>query len=497
MSKDLYNSQHFTHDAAVATFCSCADGVEENTDGSLSVDWDKVETVVIDDPPRANAFDTDTFYRLPATVAKPIKQPYHYGEDSLVWLKKPREELKKAAWSLDNAPVALDHPETTMVKDVSDVHGFWNDTFYIDSSDDLRSFAHIPVNDEDAKEHIEENQDVSVGFYNKIARLDEYDGIVGGGDDEDDIDGYQTNMVFDHCAFLGTGRCSSEHGCGLDDAPSHGRGHVAVDGDDGTSFKYGVDITDISENSNPTDDSHSMKETTDAPSGIYTEDGEWYGISPSENPDGDEPKYPLNSCNDVKDAWNLRGSGDYTIEKSTLESRIQRVSDSKDCPPEYRPWENKDIMPEIEIDLDDLEAEAAIDRLAEQHEGVSEVTDELQELREVSNTVEKVTDEIDIELSEVPEKIDELTDKAEQYEEIMQERMESDAADLAELTDRFEDADEVLEAYDSREDIQDRIELLEDAVETSATTTDSGTDETVDSPEEELTRGREVPEAWK
>lgn len=506
----MYDEQHFTHDSAIASFTTEADGITVDSEDEVTIDWSKVRTVTVDNPPHAEAFDTKQFYRLPATVAKPIRQPYHYGEDNLVWLKKPREELKKAAWSLDNAPVTLDHPDTTMVKDVEDVHGFWDDTQYVDAVDDLDSYAHIPVDDEAAKSHIEENGDVSVGFYNRVARTDEYDGVVGGDDDDDEetIDGYQTNMLFNHCAFVDTGRCSSEQGCGLDTGPAHGRGHVAVDGEDGPAFKYGTSITNISETEETTD---SMRETTDQPEGIHVMDGDWYGIAPSETSD-DEPKYDLNTCNDVRDAWNLRGSGDYDIEQSTLEARIKRAADSHDCPAEYRPWEsveeetdctdcgdctekttNTFTMSELEIDLDDLAAEAAIDKLAEQHEGIKELTDELSELRDVKESVDEVLEAFDAEsLDEVADTYEELSDKADAYDEIEQERMEQDAEHLVELTDRFEGADEVLEQYDTREDIQDRIDLLEDAVETSETTTDSGPSD----PETEIRGNRYEPDAW-
>lgn len=504
----MYDETHFTHDAAVASFKEDANGIERTEDGDISIDWDEVEQVTVNNPPHADAFETKQFYRLPATVAKPIRQPYHYGEDNLVWLKKPREELKKAAWSLDNAPVTMSHPETTMVKDVDDVHGFWDDTRYVDGVDDLDSYAHIPVDDDEAKEYVEEHGDVSVGFYNKIARVDEYDGIVGGSDDSDEVDGYQTNMVFDHCAFVGTGRCSSEHGCGLDDAPAHGKGYVA---DEEGAFKWGT----VTNNKVEED-----METVDQPEGIYTEDGDWYGISPSENPDGDSPKYPLNSCNDVKDAWNLRGHGSYSVEQSTLEARIKRVSESKDCSDEYRPWADEyegetDVKPEavdycpcndcenetethMEFDfaLDDLTAEAALDRLAEQHEGIEELTDELDELRGLAEAVDEALESIDVDsLEAVPEYVEGLEEKADGYDDIMQERLEEDAEKLAELTDKFEDAEEVLEQYDSREEVQDRIELLKDAVETSETTTDSGNEP--ETPEETIHSNRVVPDAWK
>lgn len=524
----MYDEQHFTHDAAVVSFKEDADGITVDEDGDVAIDWDSVETVTIDNPPHAEAFDTKEFYRLPATVAKPIRQPYHYGEDTLVWLKKPREELKKAAWSLDNAPVTLDHPETTMVKDVDDIHGFWNDTHYIDSLDDLDSYAHIPVGDEEAKEHIEENNDVSVGFYNEIARLDDYDGVVGGGDDEEeDLDGYQTRMLFDHTAFVGVGRCPTEAGCGIDAAPSHGRGMVEVDG----SFKYGTAITDISETREQRDSSHSMEETTDQPSGIHVADGTWFAVGPGEHTKDstdypDDAMFPVDSCSDVEDAWTLRNNAKgLSISSDTLATRIKRVADAKDC--SGMPWESEDslttddiadaaerysisgrcadcdnededtndTMTEFELDLDDLTAEAALERVGDQHEGIQEIVDEYHELQELRESVDEVTEDLDAGLEEIPGLVEELREKADAFDEIKQEEKEEDAERLAEMADRFEDADEVLAEYDSHEDIVDRIELLEEATETSETTTDSGGEDP--DPEEELRSGRQVPDAWK
>jgi hypothetical protein len=75
----------------------------------------------------------------------------------------------------------------------------------------------------------------------------------------------------------------------------------------------------------------------DAPSGIHTMDGNWYGIAPSETAD-DEAKYELNTCNDVKDAYNLRNNGDYDIDTDTLVSRIKRAAEAHGCDGEQTPW---------------------------------------------------------------------------------------------------------------------------------------------------------------
>jgi len=88
-------------------------------------------------------------------------------------------------------------------------------------------------------------------------------------------------------------------------------------------------IEEIRSSSSTSDSAH--------PDGIYVEDGNWYGVGPSENPD-DEPKYELNNCNDVKDAFNLRNNGDYDIDTETLVARIKRAAESHECSSKQKPW---------------------------------------------------------------------------------------------------------------------------------------------------------------
>jgi hypothetical protein len=496
-----------THDAATATFHDDASGITVDDDGGVEIAWDEVDTVRVDQPPHAEAFDTKEFYKLPATVAKPIPQPYQF-QDETMWLKKPREELKRAAWSLDNAPWTLDHPETGMVKNVDDIHGFWKSPRYIDSTDDLDADLHIPVDDEEAKGWVEKHNDVSVGFYNRIERVDEYDGIVGGSDDEDvDLDGYQTQMYFDHCASVRLGRCSSENGCGID-SPLHG--HAAPV--DAEGFKYPLRITNTDDGAEGT---VSMQSTTDAPEGIYTEDGDWYGISPSENPDGDSPKYPLNTCNDVKDAWNLRNHGSYSVDTSTLEARIKRAAKSKDCPTENRPWEdsydggidalaesidrytidcascadcdcdNENTGTTMEIDFDDLSADAALGKLASEHDGASERLDELQAAEEAAEATEETLSELD-DIEDVQALVDEVQDLRERKEdleervdELERPKMEEHAKAITEHTDRYgEDAEEVIEHFDADLDAladkREEIEELAGSYDEQTANADSG-----------------------
>lgn len=59
---------------------------------------------------------------------------------------------------------------------------------------------------------------------------------------------------------------------------------------------------------------------------------EYYAVKASET-SGDQPKYPINNCKDVKDAWKLRSHGKgLTISVEQLESRIKRRAKALGCP---------------------------------------------------------------------------------------------------------------------------------------------------------------------
>lgn len=58
---------------------------------------------------------------------------------------------------------------------------------------------------------------------------------------------------------------------------------------------------------------------------------EYYAVKASETT-GDEPKYPINNCKDVKDAWKLRSHAKgLKISQETLESRIKRRARKLGC----------------------------------------------------------------------------------------------------------------------------------------------------------------------
>lgn len=479
----MYEEQHFTRDAARASFDESADGITVDDD-DVSVDWDDVETVTIDDPPHAQAFGTKDFYKLPATVARPIPQPYQYGEDSVVWLKKPREGLKDAAWSLENAPWTMDHPDTGMVKNVDDVRGFWSDPRYVDGLDDLDADLHVPTDDEEAKEFIEENGDVSVGFYNRITEVSDYDGVVGGEDDADvDLDGYQTDMIFDHVASVAVGRCPSEQGCGID---SHSHGHIDND------FKSGTNIIhkgDGEEGAHPDRDDMTVD-------GGGEVDGQWYAV-PSEDTTGDEPKYPIDSCSDVQDAWHLRGHGEgLKIEQSTLENRIKRRAEALGCdvPGEDTDDSLYEIAPmcnntedcgcnnetdnTMDINIDDLAVDAALAKIRSQHDGVDERLDELEAYADAAEQAEDAADELGLDgVEDLADSVSVLQEQKEELEQELDEarrpQMEEDAAAIADMTDRFgDDAEAVIdELGEDPQAVADKRELVEDLVDGYSETT--------------------------
>lgn len=494
----------FTKDGGTPAFDS-ASGVVSSDDGSVDFSWDEEHVVRLDAPSDLEgAFDTDRFYKIEgATIARPIKQPYLVGDD-IEWYKKPAEELRKAAWSFDNSTYPLTHPDTGMVKDVNDIHGFWRNVRYDDDEDRLRADLYVPTADEEALAFIEDHQDVSPGFYNRV--VEEYDGETGDLTD-DEVDGFQVDMYGDHIAGVKQGRCSDGDGCGLNhDGSQHGE---VVTVDASTTWHKEQDYT--TEERIDMED-HDRDYLIAPPTTDYTEDGEYYAIAPDET-SGDSPKYPINNCSDVKDAWKLRGHGDYSISQSTLEERIKRKARDLDCTVPGTE-ESNDSSPESHEDCgctnmtddnDDFNIpDLSVDALADQNDAVSELVekrDSLQEsLDEMEQTlteafdaaehfsVELEEDECSCEavsdlVSDLDEKVDEvetLRDELDEYrEEEIQEKLDT-LEELGAERDEWEsdvaDADDPLELLD--EEIERREEVLEAAdADMSVKDIDSSTDE--------------------
>jgi hypothetical protein len=724
--------RRFTTDAPTVAFDDEASGITTDADGDTQFDWQAVETVTIDDMladssgesaqagyspqanrhPHANAFETTEFYKLPATVAKPIAQPYNADGD-VIWLQKPWQELRDAAWSLDNTPWTLGHPDTGVVQDTADIRGFWSNPRAIEATHDLDADLHVPVDDTDAQQFIADTGDVSVGFFNGVT--DQYDTDVSP-DTDVELDGYQTDLLFNHVASVQRGRCPSSKGCGIAQADEachtpdaqqvvdgqHATGtvtkalerrHTLVDSQHGDmdlsvpasaqqaaqDFRDAVERGDVPDScggpnglgrrraqqfadggelsletwvtggtsavanwharhegsespdaddpwadcgyamfhawggetarnkamrlkeqmnetqdtnmtrhtadavgdwvqwsssggpaygkivdtvtegcttrgkgsqevcaedddpvaivevydnesgeskdeevrhkmsslntwSNPPSTSDALKDTpitdtntvntTDAPSGIYTtDDGMMFAVAPDEHPDentnhADDAKYPVNNCEDVVDAWNLRGQGNISISRDTLETRIMRVAESEGCDmPATAETDEFDITTQmcngctdnsgIDMSFGDLTPEVALDKLAAEHDDIASY---LTDLRESADAANEAADELDVDTDQLAdtaavhdERVSELEDK---LSDLRRPKMEEDAQFIAERTDRFgEDASAVLDTVDDIEDLEAKRELVEDlTADTSETTAnvDDGGEMTVE-----------------
>jgi len=172
---------------------------------SSGFSWDEATTVQIDNAPHQNAFDTDRFYKIPLTAAKPVEQEYTGADGNEVTMVKPAEELRDAAWSMNNSPLTLGHPSSRIVDSVDLVHGFLRNATWNADDQALRADALIPTTDEAAREWVEKHDGVSIGFWY------EADTEV----DTDGVDALQRDLLVDHVAVVAEGRCSREDGCGL------------------------------------------------------------------------------------------------------------------------------------------------------------------------------------------------------------------------------------------------------------------------------------------
>lgn len=202
----MFEGRYFCTDASGGEInVDANDGITTDDDGGLQFDWDAQPTVSADKLPDSYTqfYDADEFVKISnVTVAKPIKQQYRINGDEYTF-EKTEGELRKAAWSFDNSPHPLEHPDSGRVRSVDDIHGFWKNPRYVDD-EGVVSNLYIPANDAEALSYVSEHGDVSIGFTNRLVSSD-----------EDGVDAIQTDIYGDHIASVRKGRCSGEDGCGL------------------------------------------------------------------------------------------------------------------------------------------------------------------------------------------------------------------------------------------------------------------------------------------
>jgi len=232
-----------------------------------------------------------------------------------------------------------------------------------------------------------------------------------------------------------------------------------------------------------------------SPDGLYVEDGDWYGIAPDENPDG-KPKYDLNNCNDVRDAYNLRNNGDYDISTETLITRIKRAADAHDCSSESKPWTDSntthnDTMDISEfVDQNDVGVEDVryiIDSLDIDTAQLVDAPDAPTDFYDGEPTVEDLADDFDAVDLLVDEK-ENLQEDVDSLREGLRESKRPVFADkaekLAELTHKWGDSEELMAKFDADDEderwtvdtLEDKIELVEDIKGEQTTTVDSAAD---------------------
>lgn len=512
----MYDKEYFSTDQPQAVFLNCDNDGLQAADGEPDgVEWDNVETVEMSDHPAADAFGTDTFYRLKATVARPIPQPYTISTDDgerTVWLKKPRDTLKRSAWSLDGSYWTHGHPDTDsgMVKSVDDVRGFWDDSQYDVEDEGLKSYLHFPVTDDESKEEIAENRSVSVGFRHKISRVDEYDGEVGkvdGMDEERSIDAYQTDMLFNHVATVHAGRCPIEAGCGVGQDHADEHGHT-------TPYK-GIRTTS---GSDAVTDSHSSTDETVAgvtfsgladgtleESAIPNDDYEQHYLFPAETKS--ESSYPVVDAEGNLRKGNVAAAHQLGARGGVADEELQRKLSSlnRQWPEGERPIDMTDDN-DTDTSTDDgngldLSVDTfSVDYLAAQNDNVADVVEQRDALQESIDELEdfqsEVTDALDAEDTEdALEEIDSLTDLRDQ--QVADERAEY----VETITDHMEDVDEEDLEDESLDSLQTRAETIEQvSAQTDETTaggeTSESTDEETPSAHEQLTGGGKRVTPW-
>lgn len=424
-----YGESFYAYDTLGMEFSTDSRGITKDGD-EYRFDWDAQPTVTVDanDLPASyrEFFDTDTFYRLPATVAKSIEQEYVIDGDTYTFFK-PEDELRQAAWSLDNSPYTLKHPGSGRVQSTDEIKGFWKNRGY---DDGLQADLYIPTNDSEVTDFIADNQDVSVGFTNVLSESDR-DGVVAD----------QRHIYFDHVAGVTDGRCGPDEGCGLCDfdpdsppveaamTPTTGVDATVDDSDDGD----GGDGDD--------DDADSQSMTTTFHTDRYEKNGTTYLLSPDES--GTEgPGYPVDNCSDVQDAWGLRNHGQYS-DDIDLEGRIKRRARELNC-----------SVPSTDA------ADGGFTVTDSTHEFYTTMSNDKPQitLQMADASVDKIRDE--------SESVDALLTDKEQKVETLQEQV----SDLQDAQDRLSDVREALDAdedadpsevaewlHDSYDDLQDRL----------------------------------------
>lgn len=424
----------------------------DNDDFSL----DAVATTVLENKPFTRAFDTDTFYRFDVVVARPIQQQYvHDGE--LHTFKKPAAELRQSAWSLDNKPYPLTHPDTKIVRSPDQVHGFHRnpryEKDYDEDGDALVTSLYVPTTDDEAIQFIRDNPSVSVGVHNDLQWEV----------DEQNIDAYQTNLYFDHAAGVERGRCSLEDGCGIvTDTSIEPLETVSADADDisvGSTVKWSTDNEEWTHGQiESIDDDTATIAVLDYDTETFSDETIELDTSTVQTwvgPNVDSCPGETCSCGchgSVTQSDSTTDSDDDTPDTSNTNSTM---SDSDDNP---------------DFDMDSYLNDMAVDAIAEKHDGVAEL---IEDKDSATDRVDVLEDKVDT----LEQSLDEAEDKLEAFENGEREPKSAVVDSITDLTGAWEE-DELMDM--DRDELERRKQVAEDAA-TEPSTPDGGGEPTTDS----------------
>lgn len=375
-----FDRQYFSRDTVSASInVAETDGVTEDDEG-LSFDWNAIATVDADSIPSQyrEFFDADSFKKVTATVARPIEQTYFIDGERYTF-KKPSDELQKSAWSLDNTPYTLGHPDSGVVNTVDQIHGFWKNPRWVEATSDLNADLYFPANNSEVREFISDSGDVSVGFYNKYAHTD-----------EDGIDAYQTDLFYNHVASVDTGRCSGEDGCGL----NMDHGHTSERADGANLHMTGETPDGVTDNANNSTDSNMTDGNCDCGG---DSDGQFGFDTMAVD--------AVRSTNENVDAQ----LSDYESTIDSLEDEVAELeSDSEAL---------ESVRETIEVD-DDVSLTDAIETLVDERESLEEDLEEYH-ADERESLKEEIVAMSDFDMDELPDDREVLRDKKDTLEKAL------------------------------------------------------------------------------
>jgi hypothetical protein len=132
----------------------------------------------------------------------------------------------------------------------------------------------------------------------------------------------------------------------------------------------------------------------------------YYAVKKSETSDN-KPKYPINNCADVEDAWKLRKHGDYNISLETLEKRIKARAKALGC---EIPGEKEEYQNQKEVENMPEEEKPQVEEPKEE-EKQEEPKEEKQEEPKVDEETKEKVNGLEKQIAELSEQIKKLNEK--------------------------------------------------------------------------------------